>query len=167
MTWSITGPESGKLPWMKPTVAAVVALGVSALLAGSAGGAPSAYECRPTPNDGAGPFGRGMPPIRSSTGRGHVLSGTVISALNCAPLARAQVQIMYRGRNGYMRATSGTVITKRDGRFRFESGVPFHYGPPRHFHLRVVAPDHEVLLTRHVVRGRTGTMRLVLEPLAL
>ena len=148
-----------------------VALGVvvlgGALLAAPAGGAPSQYECRPTPNDGGGPFGRGMPPVRSSTGRGHVLSGTVISALNCAPLARAQVQIMYRGRNGYTRATSGTVITKRDGRFRFESGVPFNYGPPPHFHLRIVAPNHEVLLTRYTVRGRSGTLRLVLEPLAL
>lgn len=146
-------------------LAAVVLAGV--VVVAPAGGTRTQYECRPTVNDGAGPFGRGMPPVRSSTGRGHVLSGTVISALNCAPLARTQVQIMYRGRNGYTRATSGTVITKRDGRFRFQSGVPFNYGPPPHFHLRIVAPDHEVLLTRHVVRGRSGTLRLVLEPLAL
>ena len=135
-----------------------------AAVAATAGAAPAAGRCTPTYNDGSGPFGRGMPPVRAKVGRGHVLTGVVLSAAGCGPIRRAQVHIWYRSRVGYVRATSATVFTDRNGRFRFESGVPFHYGPPRHFHLRIVAPQHEVLLTRHVVTGRRGHMRIVVVP---
>ena len=140
---------------------------VAAAVAAQAAPSDAAAGCTATPNDGSGPFGRGMPPVRAKVGRGHVLTGTVLSALACDPIARAQVQIWYRGKNGYVRATSGTVLTDKNGRFRFESGRPFNYGPPPHFHLRVVAANHEVLVTRFTVRGATGNMRIVLEPLGL
>ena len=148
-------------------LALLAVLLAAAAAAAPAGSAPAQYQCEPTPNDGAGPFGRGMPPVRSKVGRGHVLTGVVLSAVNCSPIARAQVHIWYRGRNGYVRATSATVFTDKAGRFRFESGRPYNYGPSPHFHLRIVAPNHDVLQTRWSVRGRTGNMRLVLEPIAL
>ena len=51
----------------------------------------------------------------------------------------------------YTRAGSATVITDRAGRFRFEGPRPVSYeGRPPHIHLRIVARDHEVLLTRYV-----------------
>ena len=159
------GRKWGKLRGVRAALALAVA--AAALMAAQAGAAPSAYECQPTINDGSGPFGRGMPPVRAKIGRGHVLTGIVLSAVNCAPLARAQVQIWYRGKNGYTRATSATVMTGKDGRFRFESGRPQNYGPPPHFHLRIVAPNHEVLQTRFSVTGRRGNMRLVLLPIEL
>jgi protocatechuate 3,4-dioxygenase beta subunit len=146
-------------------VAAVLALG-----AGAGGGASAGAACAPTPPDGFGPFGRGLPPIRAKTGTGHVLTGRVFSALGCAPLRRAQVQFWQSNRRGdYVRALSATVLTDRDGRFRYESPRPVSYeGREPHIHIRVIARDHEPLLSRYVPRGRTrGTIRLVLVPAAL
>jgi protocatechuate 3,4-dioxygenase beta subunit len=146
---------------------------VAAMLAvGSAGGTgAAAATCRPTPDDGAGPFGRGAPPLRSKTGTGHVLTGVVLSAFGCTPLRGAQVQLWQANRNyEYVRRLSATVLTDRSGRFRYESPLPVsHEGRPPHIHLRVIARGHEPLLTRYVlVQGtKRGHVRLVLVPLDL
>jgi hypothetical protein len=141
------------------------------VLAAPAGTASGANACRPTLADAAGPFGRGMPPVRSSIGSGHVLTGTVLSAADCKPLARARVELWQANRNGrYTRAGSATVITDRAGRFRLEGPYPPSYeGREPHIHIRVQATAHEPLLTRYVpARGaRHGAIRLVLEPAAL
>jgi protocatechuate 3,4-dioxygenase beta subunit len=153
-----------------PTACLVVACGLSALVA-PVSAAPAANACRPTPADAAGPFGRGLPPLRAKIGAGHVLTGVVLSALDCRPLARARVELWQANRNGrYTRATSATVVTDRSGRFRFEGPYPAGYeGREPHIHLRVSASLHEQLLTRYVpARGaRSGQLRLVLEPAAL
>src|SRR5207302_71556 len=79
-----------------------------------------AFRCQPTAQDGFGPFGRGSPPLRSSIGRGHVLTGTVLSALDCAPLRSARVEFWQEDKTGtYRPAGSATVVTDRSGRFRF------------------------------------------------
>jgi hypothetical protein len=155
------------------TRSAGVLLGVVAtlVLAAPTGAAPGANACRPTLPDAAGPFGRGMPPVRSSIGSGHVLTGTVLSAADCRPLARARVELWQANRNGrYTRAGSATVITDRAGRFRLEGPYPAAYeGREPHIHIRVQATAHEPLLARYVpARGaRRGSIRLVLEPAAL
>ena len=131
------------------------------------GAAPDAYRCEPTPDDGAGPFGRGEPPLRGKIGKGHVLTGVVLSALDCRPIRGARVQFWQSNRQGrYVTATSGTVVTNRLGQFRFEGPYPTSYGRQPHIHIRVHAPVHRVLLTRYVPRegARTGRVRLVLEP---
>lgn len=130
--------------------------------------AQAAERCRPTPTDAFGPFGRGTPPLRARIGSGHVLTGAVLSSLDCRPLARARVELWQAGRNGrYTRATSASVITDRGGRFRFEGPYPPSYeGRPGHIHLRIFARGHEPLLARYEpARGaRRGTIRLVLRP---
>jgi protocatechuate 3,4-dioxygenase beta subunit len=129
-----------------------------------------AATCTPTPNDGFGPFGRGLPPVRAKTGTGHVLTGVVLSALDCKPVAGAQVQFWQSNKKGvYVKALSATVITNKAGRFRYESPRPTSYeGFPAHIHIRVVAKGHEVLLTRYVPAGRRrGNVRLVLVPATL
>jgi protocatechuate 3,4-dioxygenase beta subunit len=93
-----------------------------------------------------------------------------VSALGCAPLRRAQVQFWQSNARGrYVRALSATVLTNRNGEFRYESRRPVSYeGREPHIHLRVIARDHEPLLTRYVPRGaRRGHLRLVLVPTAL
>jgi protocatechuate 3,4-dioxygenase beta subunit len=69
----------------------------------------------------------------------------------------------------YGRALSATVFTGKDGRFRYDSPRPTSYeGRPPHIHIRVVAKNHEVLLTRYVPAGkRRGNVRLVLVPASL
>jgi protocatechuate 3,4-dioxygenase beta subunit len=143
-----------------------IALSVAAALAGATPAAPAA--CRATPNDSFGPFGQGLPPLRSKTGTGHVLTGVVLSAVDCKPVRGAQVQLWQANRNGvYVRALSGTVLTDGAGRFRYESPRPTSYeGLPPHIHVRVVAKGYETLLSRIVVPSgtRRTSARLVLVP---
>ena len=109
--------------------------------------------------------------MRASIGKGHVLTGIVLSSLNCRALRRARVELWQANTEGkYVRATSATVLTDGSGRFRFEGPYPTAYeGVPAHIHLRIVASGHEVLLSRYVpARGaRRGSVRLVLEPQAV
>ena len=151
---------------------ALLACVIAAVVVAAAAGAsvPSAARCAPTLDDGAGPFGRGEPPLRAKIGTGHVLTGTVLST-DCRPVARARVHLWQANRRGvYTRAGSATVVTDRAGRFRFEGPRPVSYeGRPPHIHLRIVARDHEVLLTRYVPapRARSGSIRVVLMPARL
>ena len=143
-------------------------LALAALLVPAAGAERNAFRCRPTPQDGFGPFGRGMPPLRAKIGSGHVLTGVVISAADCRPIRGAHVQLWQASRNGrYTTASSGTVLTNRAGRFRFEGPYPPSYsGRPPHLHIRVNAGLYEALLTRYEPRpgARRGHVRLVLVP---
>jgi protocatechuate 3,4-dioxygenase beta subunit len=140
-------------------------------LASTSTSAPTAAGCPPTLDDGSGPFGRGAPPRRAKIGTGHVLTGIVLSSVDCRPLAGARIHLWQSNRRGeYVRAGSATVVTNRAGRFRFEGPRPVGYeGRPPHIHLRVVADKHELLFTRYVPRpgAKQGFMRLVLRPQAV
>lgn len=148
----------------------LVAIAAAAIVAATplAGAATS---CRATPSDAAGPFGRGEPPVRSKIGSGHVLTGVVLSALDCRPIRGARVQLWQAGKNGnYTNAGSATVITNKAGRFRFEGPYPPSYrGVPPHIHLRVHANSYEELLTRYqpAAGAKRGNLRLVLVPAEL
>lgn len=144
----------------------IVAMSGLALLAGAASSAPVA-TCKPTPEDAFGPFGRVTPPLRAKIGTGHVLTGVVLSALDCKPIRGARVEFWQSNKQGvYTRSTSGSVRTNSLGRFRFEGPYPASYeGRPGHIHIRVVAKFHELLLTRYEPHGaHRGTVRLVLRP---
>ena len=150
-------------------LASAAALAVIALAAaGGVASAPAAPGCPPPLDDGAGPFGRGAPPRRAKIGAGHVLTGVVLSSVDCAPIAGARIHLWQSNRRGeYVRAGSATVVTDRAGRFRFEGPRPVSYeGRPPHIHLRVVAAEHELLFTRYVPRAgaKRGVLRLVLVP---
>jgi protocatechuate 3,4-dioxygenase beta subunit len=150
-------------------LASIAGLAAAALMAAGAGAsAPAAPGCPPTLDDGAGPFGRGAPPRRAKIGTGHLLTGVVLSSVDCRPIAGAQIHLWQSNRRGqYVRAGSATVVTDRAGRFRFEGPRPVSYeGRPPHIHLRVVAKDHELLFTRYVPApgAKRGMLRLVLLP---
>ena len=97
-----------------------------------------------------------------------MLTGVVISAATCKPLAGAQVQFWQSNAKGqYTLPLSATVITDRAGRFRFEGPYPASYeGRPPHIHVRVVARGHLVLLARYepLPGAHRGSVRFVLEP---
>ena len=149
-------------------LACAAVLALTALAATGLGTAPAAPGCPPTLDDGAGPFGRGAPPRRNKIGTGHVLTGVVLSSVDCKPLAGARIHLWQANRRGqYVRSGSATVVTDRAGRFRFEGPRPVSYeGRPPHIHLRVVAAEHELLYTRYVPRAGAprGFVRLVLVP---
>ena len=154
--------------WLR-VASAVVA--VSACVVAGPVSAGTALACQPTIPDAFGPFGRGFPPVRASIGKGHVLTGVVVSAIDCKPIRGARVELWQANAKGrYVRALSGTVLVDRNGRFRFEGPYPASYeGRPPHIHLRVVGRGHEVLLSRYEpARGaRTGSVKLVLVPVAV
>ena len=154
--------------WLRVAAAVVV---VSACVVAGPVTAGTALACPPTVPDAFGPFGRGSPPLRSSIGKGHVLTGVVVSAIDCKPIKGARVELWQANAKGrYVRALSGTVLVDRNGRFRFEGPYPASYeGRPPHIHLRVVGRGHEVLLSRYEpARGaRTGSVKLVLVPVAV
>ncbi len=144
------------------------AAAVGATLAVTASGESAA--CEPTIGDAAGPFQRIDAPRRAKIGTGHVLTGRVLRATDCAPVARALVVFWQAGPNGYVYRPRGrgSVLTDRSGRFRFQGPVPASSGlRPPHIHIAVIHPDFEELLTRYVVRrgAKTGQIRLVLTPL--
>jgi protocatechuate 3,4-dioxygenase beta subunit len=144
------------------------AAAVGAVLAMTATGGTDA--CEPTASDGAGPFQRIDAPRRAKIGTGHVLTGRVLRATDCAPVGRALVVFWQAGPNGYVyRARGrGSVLTDRSGRFRFEGPVPASSGlRPPHIHIAVIHPAYEELLTRYVVRpgAKSGRIRIVLTPL--
>ena len=149
--------------------ALAAALFTGCLLA-AASSATAAAGCPATFNDGFGPFGRGSPPVRASIGKGHVLSGVILSSLDCRPVPGARVEVWQSNTKGrYVRALSATVIADRNGRFRVEGPYPASYeGRPAHIHLRVVSRGYETLLSRYEPNGaRRGTVRLVLLPQAV
>ena len=151
---------------MRPALLSSVVLAGLALFVGAATSAP-AQACKPTPEDAFGPFGRVSPPLRAKIGTGHVLTGVVLSVLDCKPIRGARVEFMQANKRGvYTRAGSGSVVTNAAGRFRFEGPRPVAYeGRPAHIHIRVVARGYEMLFTRYEPHGaRRGNLRLVLIP---
>ncbi len=146
------------------TVALLFTVAVLAAIVVTAPAATAA--CPPTLQDGFGPFGRGVPPARAKIGTGHVLTGVVLSSLDCKPIRGARVELWQANKKGqYVRAGSATVFTNAQGRFRLEGPPPPSYeGRPGHIHLRVSAAGHEQLLARYVraPAARRGSLRLVL-----
>jgi Dioxygenase len=152
---------------MKRCFALAAVLALAALAAGSSASSAGAAACQPTIVDGGGPFGQGEPPIRAKIGTGLVLTGVVLDP-NCRPIRRAHVQFWQSSKNGvYKLSGSGTVITNKAGRFRFQCPFPPQYeGLPPHIHIRVDAGDFLELVTRFVpaAGSHRGTLRLVLAP---
>jgi protocatechuate 3,4-dioxygenase beta subunit len=114
-----------------------------------------------------GPFYEPNAPVRSSVGKGYVLSGTVRSAAGCAAIPGARVELWLAGPNGYDDAHRATVVADAEGRYRFESERPGPYERrPPHIHVRVAHPGYETLVTQHYAAqgAGDGTFDLVLTP---
>ncbi len=127
-----------------------------------------ADTCPPTPSDMLGPFYEPDTPVRSSVGKGYILSGVVRSSADCKPLKGARIEFWLAGPDGYYDdAHRATVISSGDGGYQFESDHPKPYaGRPPHIHIRVSAEGFQVLVTQHYPqKGKTGdTFALVLVP---
>jgi protocatechuate 3,4-dioxygenase beta subunit len=144
----------------------VCVVGATAALAASPVGL--AASCRPTIGNEGGPDR--SPPLRATIGRGHVLTGLVLSPA-CTPVAHARVSFWQSNRNGvYTEAGAGAVITTQAGHFRFQGPRPTTLGGfPGHIHIKVQAAGYETLFTEYFPppgSGR-GSVRLVLTPAAL
>ena len=150
---------------MLACIAAAAAVSVALVVTTLA--APGA--CRPTANDGAGPFAqtRIEKPVRAQIETGNVLLGRVLRAGDCKLVAGRLVVLWQAGPNGYSARGRGSVRTDRLGQFRFEGPVPTSYGREPHIHIAVLHPAYEELATSFVVRrgAKSGRIRIVLAPL--
>jgi catechol 1,2-dioxygenase len=139
---------------------------LAALLLAVPAGA-EAKGCTPTPWDEIGPFYRPNAPLRSSIGSGYLLSGTVRSARDCTPIARARVEVWQTAPNGkYDEAHRATLITDARGRYRLQTDFPGGYAQrPGHIHILVDAAGFEGLVTQHYPKkgSRQALFDLVLE----
>ena len=108
-------------------------------------------NCEPLQPDMLGPFYEPGAPVRTSVGRGYVLSGAVLAAQECKPIPDARIEFWLANPRGeYDDAHRATVFTGQRGEYRLESNVPISYGGrPPHIHVRVRAPSYEELVTQH------------------
>jgi protocatechuate 3,4-dioxygenase beta subunit len=146
----------------------LVGLLVSAAFLAASSSATAAAPCRPTLSAGGGPFESNavVPPLRSRIGRGHVLTGRILRAPDCAPLRGATVEFWQASANGrYDRRGRARVMTGRNGTFRFEGPIPgSEFGRRPHIHIHVSAPGYGDFVTTYFVSPgqRRGQIRIVL-----
>lgn len=109
------------------------------------------YQCPPTRPDMKGPFYKPDAPLRSSVGKGYVMTGTVKSARDCTPIAKAAIEFWLNNPEGeYDDQHRATVVSDHSGAYRFESRRPADYGSrPPHIHLRIAAEGFKPLVTQH------------------
>jgi cytochrome c2 len=106
-------------------------------------------------------------PVRSSVGRGYVLTGIVRSSKGCAPIARAKIVFLLANPQGvYDNDHEATVYTAANGTYRFECNFPGNYvgSPAPHIHLQISAPGHKAIETEFLPKkGATrGTFDMTL-----
>jgi protocatechuate 3,4-dioxygenase beta subunit len=149
---------------MRAFTVLTLVLGVAAF--GTAGGSNGASGCVPTRADALGPFYEAGAPVRPKVGTGYVLSGRVLAARTCRPIAKARIELWLANPQGeYDDAHRATMFASTAGRYRFESNRPVAYsGRPPHIHLRVSARGFRTLVTQHYPRaGRSSaTFNIVL-----
>ena len=139
--------ESGSSPRAQPSKKSPPA--ETAETHAAAAGGPA--NCSPTQPDMLGPFYEPGAPVRTSVGRGYVLSGAVLAAEECKPIPKARIEFwLANPRGDYDDAHRATMFAGERGEYRFESNVPVSYGGrPPHIHVRVRAPGYEELVTQH------------------
>lgn len=130
--------------------------------------ADPAKKCKPTEPDALGPFYKPNAPIRSSVGKGYILSGVVKSSADCSPIANAKIEFWLAGPDGkYDDDLRATVFSGKEGIYRFESNIPKSYsGRPPHIHILISAKGYKSLVTQHypVEGSNQGSFDLVLVP---
>lgn len=119
------------------------------------------YRCPPTAPDMQGPFYKPDAPLRTSVGKGYVLTGTVKSAADCVPIPKAAIEFWLANPEGeYDDKSRATVISDGSGQYRFESHRPSEYGfRPPHIHLRIAAEGFKLLVTQHYLEKGTTNAR--------
>lgn len=124
--------------------------------------------CRPTPPDSLGPFYKAGAPIRETVGSGYRLAGFVRSTAGCRPIPQASIELWMAGPDGdYDDAFRATVLSQKNGAYRFESHYPPPYfGRPPHIHIRVSVDGFQTLITQHypAAGAQQGNFDLVLIP---
>jgi Carboxypeptidase regulatory-like domain len=111
--------------------------------------------------DALSPSYRPGAPVREVVGQGHLLTGTVRSSRDCAPVAGARVELWPEiAGQGHPDGQRATVLTGPDGGYRFQSD------PPEHIHMRVSAEGFEPVASNryHPEGSAAGRFDVLLTP---
>ncbi len=101
---------------------------------------PVVTNCVPTYDDGLSPSYKPDMPVRSVVGHGHVLTGYVLSSVDCKPIPNAKLELWpeYAGL-GHPDEARATLYTDADGKYRFECDLP------EHIHMQISAPGYRTI----------------------
>jgi protocatechuate 3,4-dioxygenase beta subunit len=119
------------------------------------------HSCKPTLDDGVSPSYKPDTPERTVVGQGHVLTGVVLSGLDCKPIPDAKLEFWPEEQGlGHPDASRATFFTDQNGRYRFECN------PPEHIHMRISAPGYRTIgVNSYHPEGKSvGTFDIVLMP---
>lgn len=117
----------------------------------------SAYDCVPTPHRTTGTHYKPVTEQKQDVSSGVTVSGKILVAPDCTPLANARVAHWQAGENGlYQDRLRAYLMTDDKGRYRFETEWP-NLGPP-HIHFIVSKDNYKTLETQWVGDQRTDTI---------
>lgn len=119
------------------------------------------HACEPTLDDGVSPSYKPDARERTVVGKGHVITGVVLSSVDCQPIANAQLEFWPEvGDLGHPDSARATFFTDQDGSYRFECDMPDH------IHMRISAPGYRTIgVNSYHPNGQAqGTFDIVLEP---
>lgn len=118
-------------------------------------------SCKPTLDDGVSPSYRPDTPERTVVGKGHVITGVVLSSADCQPIANAKLEFWPEIDDlGHPDSARATFYTNEEGAYRFECN------PPHHIHMRISAAGYRTIGVNsyHPVGKTEGTFDIVLDP---
>lgn len=144
-----------------------------ALMIGAGLPRPAMAACRLTERNSQGPYYRESAPFRavlageSEPGEPLVITGRVLAADGCTPLADAVVDAWHANADGRYYNVGGSrgdepeqfrlrgrVRTNARGEYRFETIMPGHYSSrPRHVHFIATHPRARELVTQMYFTG--------------
>lgn len=118
-------------------------------------------SCEPTLDDGVSPSYEPDAPERTVVGHEHVVSGVVLSSVDCKPIVNAKMEFWPEEEGlGHPDSSRATFFTDLEGRYRFECNLP------EHIHMRISAPGYRAIgINSYHPEGKAeGTFDIVLEP---
>ena len=138
---------------------------VAAVLVVLAGG-PVAAQCKASPGAPLDDSYSPAAPKRAVVGSGLVVTGTIRASSDCLPIAGATVEYWMAGPNGYTEKLRGTVVTDKNGRYRFQCPFPVSHGFSPHIHMNVAGDAFLPIQTEFFpAQGSTsGSYDVVLDP---
>jgi len=119
------------------------------------------HSCKPTLDDGVSPSYISNAPERTVVGRGHVVTGVVLSSVDCKPIPNAKLEFWPEEEGfGHPDSSRATFFTDQEGRYRFECNLPDH------IHMRISVPGYRTIGVNsyHPEGQAEGTFDIVLEP---
>ena len=121
-------------------------------------------QCSATHDDSDSGPGLGFSPEapqRETVGKGHLLTGMVLSSADCSPIAGAKLEMRPEVKGEHPESQRATLYSDATGQYRFESELP------EHIHMQVTAHGFKGIVTNQyhpAPNQATSTFDIVLAP---